>query len=84
VLPSSCSIGVLCSLGPGAEAEAEEGAAAEEEVVAEVAVVDGTCPFNKGSAITKGTKNICLGVNLAMLTLQSGFDARHVRMNASA
>jgi hypothetical protein len=89
VLPSSCSIGALCSLGPGAEAEAEaeavagaaaaeEAAAVAEEAAAEVAMADSTSPFKKGSAIMKGAKNICLGVNLAMLTLWSGFDTGRV------
>jgi hypothetical protein len=70
-----------------AEAEAEAaraGAGAVEEVAAEVATADGVSPFKKGSAVTKGTKNICLGVNPAMLAPRSGFDAGHMRVNMSA
>jgi hypothetical protein len=88
VLPSSCSIGALCSLGPGVEAEvagAGAGAAAAEEgaVAVEAAMADSVSPFKKGSAITKGAENICSGVNPAMLALQSRFDAGRVRMNSS-
>jgi hypothetical protein len=83
VLPSSCSVGALCSLGPGAEAAAT-GAAAAEEGAAAAATAEGVSPFKKGSAVTKGAENICSGVNPAMLALWSGFDAGRVRMNASA
>jgi hypothetical protein len=98
VLPSSCSIGALCSLGPQVEVEvavagagaagvevaagegaaAEEGVAVEEEAAAEAVTVDGASPFKKGSAIMKGTENICSGVNLAMLAPQSRFDTGHM------
>jgi hypothetical protein len=58
--------------------------AAEEGAAAEAVAVDGTSPFKKGAAVTKGTENICSGVNPAMLALWSGFDIGHVQMNASA
>jgi hypothetical protein len=87
VLPSSCSIGALCSLGPGAEAEvvaAGVEAAAGEGAVAVAATIDSASPFKKGSAVMKGAENICLGVNPAMLAPWSGFDARRMRTNTSA
>jgi hypothetical protein len=82
VLPSSCSIGALCSLGPGAEVEVE--AAAVDKAVAGAATADSVSPFKKGSAIMKGAKNICSGVNLAMLAPWSRFDAGCVRTNTLA
>jgi hypothetical protein len=63
---------------------AEEGVAVVEEGAAAAAMADSTSPFEKGSAITKGAKNICSGVNPAMLAPQSGFDAGRVRTNMSA
>jgi hypothetical protein len=62
---------------------ATEVGAAEEGAVGAV-TADGASPFKKGSAVTKGTENICSGVNPAMLTPQSGFNTGHVRTNASA
>jgi hypothetical protein len=65
---------------------AEEGAVAAEEGVAAAAreMADSVSPFKKGSAVTKGTENICLGVNPAMLALWSRFDTGRARTNASA
>jgi hypothetical protein len=72
------------------EAEAEAAAAvmgaaaAEEGAVAAAEMADSASPFKKGSAVTKGAENICSGVNLAMLALQSRFDTGHMRTNVSA
>jgi hypothetical protein len=57
---------------------------AGEEAAAEAATADGASPFKKGSAVMKGTENICSGVNPAMLTPWSRFDAGRVRTNMSA
>jgi hypothetical protein len=62
---------------------AEEGAAAAEEGAVAAATADGASPFKKGSAIMKGTKNICSGVNPAMLAPWSGFDTGCLRTNVS-
>jgi hypothetical protein len=65
VLPSSCSIGALCSLGSGAEAEvevvaavmgavaAEEGAVAAEEGAA--AAEEGAAAAEEGAAVVEET-----------------------------
>jgi hypothetical protein len=37
-----------------------------------------------GATVMKEAVNICLGVYLGMLALQSGFEASRVRMNMSA
>jgi hypothetical protein len=64
--------------------EVGAGAAEEGVAAAAVATADGTSPFKKGSAVTKGAENICSGVNPAMLAPWSGFDAGRVRTNMSA
>jgi hypothetical protein len=59
-------------------AATEAGAAEEGAATAATATADGMSPFKKGSAITKGTKNICSGVNPAMLAPRSGFNTGRV------